>query len=63
VVKSLRYTLWATEPNVGRTVSGLLAGIVLVDWLAVCYAPKDWGFIFIGLFLSALLFQKFVPAT
>jgi len=63
VVKSLRYTLWAAEPNVGRTVSGLLAGIVLVDWLAVCYAPKDWGFVFIGLFLSALLFQRFVPAT
>jgi 4-hydroxybenzoate polyprenyltransferase len=63
VIKSLRYTLWANEPAVGRTVSGLLAGIVLVDWLAVCYAPKDWGFIFIGLFLAALVFQKFVPAT
>ena len=63
VTKSLRYTLWAGVPAVGRTVSGLLAGIVLVDWLAVCYLPKDWGFIFIGCFLGALLFQRFVPAT
>ena len=63
LLKSLRSTLWSTERNVGRTVSGLLAGIVFVDWLAVCYMPKDWGFIFIGLFLSALLFQRFIPAT
>ena len=63
VAKSLRYTLWTPQRNVGRAVSGLLAGIVLVDWLAVCYAPKDWGFIFIGLFLSALMFQRFIPAT
>src|SRR5262249_28284874 len=34
-VKSLRYALWSGEPNFGRTVSGLLAGIVWVDLVAV----------------------------
>ena len=62
-VKSLRYTLWTEEANIGRTVSGLLAGIVLVDLLAAANAPRELGAVFIGLFLAALLFQKFVPAT
>jgi UbiA prenyltransferase family len=62
-VKSLRYTLWSDEPNIGRTVSGLLAGIVWVDLVAVGSVPREFGVIFVGLFLSALLFQKFVPAT
>ena len=62
-VKSLRYTLWTDEPNIGRTVSGLLAGIVLVDLLAVANAPREFGVVFVGLFLLALLFQRFVPAT
>jgi hypothetical protein len=62
-VKSLRYTLWTEEANIGRTVSGLLAGIVLVDLLAAANAPREFGAVFIGLFLAALLFQRFVPAT
>jgi 4-hydroxybenzoate polyprenyltransferase len=62
-VKSLRYTLWTEERNIGRTVSALLAGIVLVDWLAVANAPRDFGVVFVALFLAALLFQRFVPAT
>jgi 4-hydroxybenzoate polyprenyltransferase len=62
-VKSLRYTLWTEEANIGRTVSGLLAGIVLVDLLATANAPREFGAVFIGLFLAALLFQRFVPAT
>jgi hypothetical protein len=62
-VKSLRYTLWTDEPNIGRTVSGLLAGIVLVDLLAAANVPREFGAVFIGLFLAALLFQRFVPAT
>ena len=63
MIKSLRYTLWSTPPQIGRTVSGLLAGIVFVDWLAVLGIPRNAGFIFIGLFLLALLLQRFVPAT
>ena len=62
-VKSLRYTLWTEEPSIGRTVSGLLAGIVLVDLLAVANSPREFGVVFVGLFLAALLFQRFVPAT
>jgi len=38
VLRSLRTYLWAVERQIGRTVSGLLAGIVFVDWLAVADA-------------------------
>ena len=62
-VKSLRYTLWSDEPNFGRIVSALLAGIVWVDLVAVGNVPREFGVVFVGLFLAALLFQKFVPAT
>lgn len=63
IARSLRQTFWSIEPNPGRTVSLLLAGIVLVDWLAVSDAPREVGFVFIGLFLLALLAQRWVPAT
>ena len=63
VVRALRQTLRSAEPNVGRTVSRLLAGIVLVDWLAVADAPRQLDFVFIALFLAALLLQRVVPAT
>jgi 4-hydroxybenzoate polyprenyltransferase len=59
----LRYTFWNPKREVGRTVAGLLAGIVLVDWLAV--AGGGWGLsvVFLLLFATALFFQKFIPAT
>ena len=61
-VRSLRAAF--TEPrNIGRAVSGLLAGIVWVDWLAVVDQSRDKGIAFIALFFLALLFQRFVPAT
>jgi 4-hydroxybenzoate polyprenyltransferase len=64
VTRCLTFALWTSEPNVGRAVSGLLAGIVLVDLLAVCGGESVWiGLIFVVLFLAALLFQRFVPAT
>jgi len=62
-VRSLRYTLWTDAPNIGRTVSGLLAGIVWVDLVAAANVPREFGAVFVGLFLAALLFQRFVPAT
>jgi len=63
-VKSLRYGLWSAERNIGRTVCGLLAGIVFVDWLAVGPdAPRELSFVLIALFLAALGLQRFVPAT
>ena len=63
IVRSLRHTFWTPERNIGRTISRLLAGIVLVDLLAVVPAAYPMGLVFLLLFASALLFQRFVPAT
>src|SRR6185503_16552283 len=35
IARCLRRAFFAPDPNPGRAVAGLLAGIVLVDWLAV----------------------------
>jgi hypothetical protein len=59
----LRHTFWKPQRNIGFTVSQLLAGIVLVDWLAVGAAIQPVSVIFIVLFFAALLFQQFIPAT
>lgn len=63
VLRSLRTYLWAVDRQIGRTVSGLLAGIVFVDWLAVADAPRILSLIFLALFGLAIFFQRFVPAT
>lgn len=63
VLRCARRVWWTTQRDIGRAVAGLLAGIVLVDLLAVADQPPEFGGIFIGLFLLALLFQRFVPAT
>jgi hypothetical protein len=63
VLRALRSYLWAMDRQIGRTVSGLLAGIVFVDWLAVADAPRNLGLVFLALFGLAVLFQRFVPAT
>jgi hypothetical protein len=60
---SLRHAYWAPQPNVGRSVSNLLAGIVLADVLAVGGGSPVLGLIFIALFILALLSQRFIPAT
>jgi hypothetical protein len=62
VIWSLRYAF--TRPiNVGYCVSGLLAGIVLVDLLAVAGGAPHLIAVFLLLFGCALLFQRFIPAT
>jgi len=63
IAKSLRYALSCADRNIGRSVSGLLAGIVLVDWLAVANAPREISAAFIVLFLLAIGLQRLVPAT
>jgi 4-hydroxybenzoate polyprenyltransferase len=65
VIWCLRSTFWAgtEERNIGRTVSGLLAGIVLVDLLAIAGGSWEMTLGFLLLFGAALIFQKFVPAT
>lgn len=65
IARCVRTIFQAGERNVGRIVSGLLAGIVFVDWLAV--APQlshiTSGIVFVTLFGLTILLQKFVPAT
>ncbi len=52
------------EVNVPRVVSGLLAGIVWVDWLAVAPAcPHGLSCTFLVLFGATLGLQRYVPAT
>ena len=63
ILRNLRFTFWSAQKNVGRTVSGLLAGIVLVDMLAVAGGTPLQGVLFLAFFGLALLFQRFVPAT
>lgn len=70
-LRALRQTFWSPERNVRRTVGDLVAGIVIVDWLATCpvaavtdfsnHAPRGLSFAFIGLLLSTLVLQKLAP--
>jgi 4-hydroxybenzoate polyprenyltransferase len=54
----------AAETNVGHIVSGLLAGIVFVDWLAVApFCPHWLSVTFLILFGAALLLQRLMPAV
>jgi hypothetical protein len=61
VGRHLRFIFLPHMRNVGRAVSALLAGIVLVDLLAV--VQPAWAPVFCLLFLAALLFQRYIPAT
>ena len=63
VLLCLRHTFWKTERNIGYTVSGLLAGIVLVDLLAIGGGTAAHTVVFLGLFAAANVFQRFIPAT
>lgn len=64
IARCLHHAFFAYDPNPGRAVAGLLAGIVLVDWLAVAGGQTIWtGFAFAAFFVTALIFQRFVPAT
>ena len=67
VIWCLTHTFGGRKAQVGKTVSGLLAGIVLVDLLAIAGGLADGmpqlAGVFAVLFLLALFFQKFIPAT
>lgn len=64
VVRCVRTVFFGGEIMVARIVSGLLAGIVLVDWLAVAPQSPVWlGIIFAVLFGATLASQRFIPAT
>jgi len=64
VVYCTRTIFQPGEVNVSRIVSGLLAGIVFVDWLAVAPQCPHWlSFTFLALFAATLALQRYVPAT
>jgi len=65
VVRYVRLLLPRGNTNAGWVVSNLLAGIVLVDWLAVAPQIPHWQstMVFLPLFGLAKWFQKFIPAT
>lgn len=63
VGRSLLFTFKAVIPQHGRTVSGLLAGMVLFDALMASVPSPAFGFLFMGLFFLSLLLQRFIPAT
>lgn len=56
-------TYWAAQRHVAQSVASLLAGIVLVDLLAVCVFPLPFGTAFVGLFVATLFLQRLIPAT
>ena len=63
-VHSTRTIFRRGEANVSRIVSGLLAGIIWVDWLAVApKCPQALSFAFLILFALTLWLQRYVPAT
>lgn len=58
----LRHVWVDANRNLGLSVSGLIAGICMVDWLSV--VPNySLGLVFLGLFLAALAAQRLIPAT
>jgi hypothetical protein len=64
IARCVRTIFQGGAVNVGRIVSGLLAGIVLVDWLAVAPGcPFALSAVFLILFAATLGLQRFVPAT
>lgn len=58
----LRHTFATGPRNLGLTVAGLIAGICLVDLLAVAPGP-GLTVVFLAFFGASLLGQRFVPAT
>ena len=63
IFRSMRFAFGPGQRNIGRAVSSLLAGIVLVDALAVVPGATWSAIVFATFFLLALIFQQFVPAT
>ena len=63
MLRCLGSALWSPQRNIGRCVSGLLAGIPLVDMLAAWDGSTVNLITFVALFGLALIFQRSVPAT
>ena len=52
-----------TKPSIGRVVSGLLAGIVLLDIIVIALHVGPYAVVLFPLFILALLLQRVIPAT
>jgi 4-hydroxybenzoate polyprenyltransferase len=64
VLRCTRTIFFGGELAVARIVSGLLAGVVFVDWLALAPGCPIWlSCILLALFGSTLALQRFIPAT
>jgi len=64
VIWALRNAFWRQPPMVGYAVARLLAGIALVDLLAVADLTRPWlSPFFLACFVLALLLQRYIPAT
>jgi UbiA prenyltransferase family len=64
MARCVRTIFQAGEINVGRIVSGLLAGIVFVDWLAIAPECPPWLSTTVLILFGATVFlQRFIPAT
>ena len=63
VIRCIYLVYRKDHPTVGLAVGGLLAGIVLVDMLAVAGASPAISTALVLLFLLALAGQRFIPAT
>ncbi|MGO8674363.1 MAG: UbiA family prenyltransferase [Limisphaerales bacterium] len=61
VVYCLRRAFWPVDRDFARAASGLMAGIVLVDWLAVADAPRALSLVFLGLFGATMLVERVAP--
>jgi hypothetical protein len=63
VLWAVRHAFWRAEPKVGYAVARLLAGITLVDLLAVADLTRPLAGLFLVWFVLALLWQRYIPAT
>jgi hypothetical protein len=64
IFRCVRTIFFRGEIIVARVVSGLLSGIVLVDWLAVApLCRASLAATFAVLFVGTLLFQRLIPAS
>jgi 4-hydroxybenzoate polyprenyltransferase len=65
LIRCLRTVFFGGGINIGLLVSNLLAGVVLVDWLAVApiISHATSAIIFLALFGLTKWLQQFVPAT
>lgn len=60
---SITHLVRGGPEGASKAVAALLAGIPLVDLLAVLPAPWPWGLVFLILFASARGLQRVAPAT